>query len=397
MPTETRGIFSFNYEDYGMKCATIQGRELNTFLLTIISSNDKPAMEFFTDQIFTLINQFDIDKLYGLSIALTNYYFEIFWFAAWMDIQKGMTKRGEEILIWACENAWKQDKAKNYNFHKGTPYFFLGRCYIMNGNFDLGFQMVHLGHIENLVVYPKLNLIYPKLNLDYRDAPSYLFMTLKNIKDNALYDYVLIMKNKLEKFIRAHNDLAPYPISYEIFDEKFLYHVSRDFDEAKFVLVYLLMNLINLDKYDRKPLNQNSFSNLKKIELMRSLCLIVDKTLGETYGTDGIDAGVFKYLKDKLSIGETEIDKFYNAISYSDKSSFKMREHAERITRAILSNELRYNQIELSYSMKCMILVWRLRNFSAHNLSGINQLLTDSYHSILSMLFSALFFAAEIL
>ena len=155
------------------------------------------------------------------------------------------------------------------------------------------------------------------------------------------------------------------------------------------------MNLINLDKYDRKPLNQNSFSNLKKIELMRSLCLIVDKTLGETYGTDGIDAGVFKYLKDKLSIGETEIDKFYNAISYSDESSFKMREHAERITRAILSNELRYNQIELSYSMKCMILVWRLRNFSAHNLSGINQLLTDSYHSILSMLFSALFFSRD--
>jgi hypothetical protein len=44
-----------------------------------------------------------------------------------------------------------------------------------------------------------------------------------------------------------------------------------------------------------------------------------------------------------------------------------------------------------------MILVWRLRNFSAHNLSGINSLLNDYYYSILSMLFSALFFAAEIL
>ena len=190
---------------------------------------------------------------------------------------------------------------------------------------------------------------------------------------------------------------AATPISYEIFDKKFLQRPKEEFDEIKFVLVYLLMNLINLDKYDRKPLNENSFSNLRKIELIRSLCLIVDKTLAEKYGTDGIDAGVFRYLKEKSDISETNIGLFAKAVSYSDKSQFKMYGHAERIAEGILANELRYKQKELSYSMKCMILVWGLRNFSAHNISGINQLLADYYHSILSMLFSALFFAAEIL
>ena len=169
----------------------------------------------------------------------------------------------------------------------------------------------------------------------------------------------------------------PTPISYEIFDKKFLQRPKEEFDEIKFVLVYLLMNLINLDKFDRKPLNENSFSNLRKIELIRSLSLIVDKTLAEKYGTDGIDAGVFRYLKEKSDISETSIGLFAKAVSYSDKSQFKMYGHTERIAEGILANELRYKQKELSYSMKCMILVWGLRNFSAHNISGINQLLAD--------------------
>jgi hypothetical protein len=309
-----------------------------------------------------------------------------------MNIQDGKTKKAEENMIWSCENVWKQEVIKNYTFHKGTPYYFLGFSYLINGNLDLAFQMIHNGHVDGLIVYHKLGL-------DYKIAPSYLFMTLSNDPNNALYSYVLMMKKKLEKFIRDHNTLnklSTSPISlYSI--KKFLQRDSIEFDEIKFVLVYLLMNLINLDKHGRNSLTDNSFSNLRKIELMRSLSLIVDKTLAEKYGTDEIDAGVFEYLKDKLSIGEEAIDKFIDAISYSNGNSFKMRGLTERVTKGILANELRYNQKELSYPMKCMILVWGIRNFSAHNLSGINQLLTNSYHSIFSMLFSTLFFAAEIL
>lgn len=391
MPTETRGNFFFDYKGYGMIRATINGIELSDYLLGIIDSEDKVTMDNVTGQIFSEIKQFDDDNLYGLSIALTNYYFETFWFASRRYIQDGKTKKAEDNMIWSCENVWKQEIMKNYTFHKGTPYYFLGFSYLINGNLDLAFQMIHNGHIDGLNVYHRLGL-------DYKTAPSYLFMTLNiNNPHNALYGYVEMMKKKLEKFISDHNTLSTSPISYGVFDKNFLQRDSTEFDEIKFVLVYLLMNLINLDKHSRKSLTDNSFSNLRKIELMRSLSLIVDKTLAEKYGTDGIDAGAFEYLKDKLSTGEKEIDKFFNAISYSNGNPFKLRGHTERVTKGILANELRYKQKELSYPMKCMILVWGIRNFSAHNLSGINQLLTNSYYSILSMLFSALFFAAEIL
>ena len=241
-----------------MKSATMNGKDLRGYLLELIFSDDKVTMDNVTDEIFSEIKKLDKDNLYELSIALTNCYFETFWLAAMMKIAHEKTKRAQEILIWACENAWKQDHAKNYNFHKGTPYFFLGRCYLMNGNLDLGFQMVHSGHIENLATYRQLRQ-------DYKIAPSYLFMVLnKNVPDNALYDYVLRMTSKVDQFIDYHNKYAATPISYEIFDKKFLQRPKEEFDEIKFVLVYLLMNLINLDKYDRKPLNENSFSNLKK-------------------------------------------------------------------------------------------------------------------------------------
>jgi hypothetical protein len=391
VPSETRGIFTFNYEGHEMKCATIKGRELSSYLLGIINSGDKVTMDNVTDQIFSEIKQFDNDNLYGLSIALTNYYFETFWFASMMNIQDGKTKKAEENMIWSCENVWKQEVIKNYTFHKGTPYYFLGFSYLINGNLDLAFQMIHNGHIDGLKVYHILGL-------DYKTAPSYLFMTLNiNNPRNALYGYVEMMKKKLETFIRDHNTLSTSSTSYLVFDKKFLQRDSTEFDEIKFVLVYLLMNLINLDKHNKKSLTENSFSNLRKIELMRSLSLIVDKTLAEKYGTNTIADGVIQYFVKHIRIPENDSAQLQNVLSYADGDPFLINVNVEHVVNELLAHGVRYKNNPLSYPMTCMLLVWNLRNFSAHNLSGINQLLTNSYHSILSMLFSALFFAAEIL
>jgi hypothetical protein len=162
-------------------------------------------------------------------------------------------------------------------FHKGTPYFFLGFSHLINGNLDLAFQMIQNGHIEGINVYHRLGL-------DFKTAPSYLFMTLNvNNPNNAMYNYVLDMKKKIENFIADHNVQTANSISYEIFDKKFLQRmrIKIEFDDIILALVYFLMNLINFDTYNSKSLSNNSFSNLRRIELMRTLSLIVDKTLAE--------------------------------------------------------------------------------------------------------------------
>lgn len=392
MQSYTDGPFAFYYDRYIMNSAMLDAKELRIILSEMILAGNKSAMDVITDKIFILIEKLDKnDNLYELSIALTNYYFETFWSISANYLAQGKTKTAEQTILWSCENVWKQEAVRNYTFHKGTPYFFLGLCYLINGNLDLALQMIHNGHVEGLIVYQRLGLYY-------KTSPSYLFMTLNaNNSNNAAYNYVLEMKKKIEIFIQDHNRSSTTPITYDIFDKKFLQRVGKDFEQIKFTLVYFLMNLINLDKHDKKSLTNNSFSILRKIDLMRGISLIVDKTLAEKYKTEYISDGIIQYLVQEMSIPENDPTKLQKALTYSDGTPFLISGKAEDIISELLASGVRYKNNPLSYPMKCMLLVWRVRNFSAHNLGGIDYLLTNSYYSILALLFSALFFAANIL
>jgi hypothetical protein len=386
-------MFSFDYDGIEMRSAQFNRNDLRSTLLELIRTGNKPAMDDISDKVFTSIERLDNqDNMYELSIALTNYYFETFWKASLEDnIAQGKTKVAENIMLWSCENAWKQEAIKNYTFHKGSPYFFLGFCYLINGNLDLAFQMIHNGHVEGLTVYQRLGL-------NYKTAPSYLFMTLNaNNPNNAAYEYVLNMKQIIEKYIKNHNRSASVSITYDTFDKKFLQRTGSNFEQIKFVLVYFLMNLINLNNLDKKSLTNNSFSNLRKIDLMRGISLIVDKTVAEKYKTEYISDGIIKYFVNELGITENDSSKLHNVLTYSDGTQFLINGNPEDIVSELLSNGVRYRNNHLSYPMKCMLLIWKMRNFSAHNLSGIDLLLTNFYDSILSLLFSALFFAANML
>ena len=89
-------------------------------------------------------------------------------------------------------------------------------------------------------------------------------MTLNaNNSNNAAYNYVLEMKKKIEIFIQDHNRSSTTPITYDIFDKKFLQRVGKDFEQIKFTLVYFLMNLINLDK-TQEIFNKQFILNFEK-------------------------------------------------------------------------------------------------------------------------------------
>ncbi len=387
--SHTSGQFVLDYTGYIMNYATCNGVDLRYQLLDIISRNALLEMDQISKQIFDLIKKLDSNQ--ELSIALTNYYFESFWWYCMTLLSQENIRAAEKILIWSCEITWKQEEIHGHKFHKGTPYFFLGMCYMLGGNIDLGFQMIHLGHEENLRVYPLLKL-------DYKSAPSYLFMTLNaNDPHNAMHSWVLAMKGKIDGFIDMHNQLSLNHFSYDIFDKKFLQRINKVFDETKFFLVYLLMNLLNLESFDKEPLNQNPFSNIRKIELMFDLCLIVDKTLAENFRTRFISDGVIEYFVQILSMNENWKKKIKEVLSYSDGTPFNVNGDPEDVVTKLLNNEVYYKGKSISYEMKCMLAAWNLRNFSAHNLRGIENLLGNKSQPIFALLFSAMFLAAEIL
>ena len=205
------------------------------------------------------------------------------------------------------------------------------------------------------------------------------------------------MKKKVEYFINEHNKQSAYQMPYDSFDKKFLQHMSKEFDEVKFFLVYLIMNLINMNLPEEQSLTKNNFSNLRKIELMFNLSLIIDKTLSETYQTKYISNGVIQYLFDEVGISERSPEELLKNLTYADGSEFKINGDPKVVAEGLLNSKVMYKGKAIEYRFRSMLLAWSLRNFSAHNLTGIDQLLMTSYSSMLTMLFSALFFAAEIL
>jgi hypothetical protein len=341
-----------------MQTATLDGGDLATRLSDIIRREDTISMDALSDQIFNMIEQFDTaDNLYELSIALTNYYFGCFGAISQYYIAAGRTMAAEKTMLWCCKIVWKEEARRDYTFHKGTPYFFLGFCYLVYGNLDLAFQMIHNGYVEGLVVYRRLGG-------DYKTAPSYLFMTLNDNPNNALIEYVSQMKKKVQQFINDHNWSSVRPITFEKFDKKFLKRISGKFEQIKFFLTYFLMNLINLDKYDKQPLINNSFTILRKIDLLRGLSLIVDKTLSEKYNTEYISDGVIQYFIQKMGMpNDLDTTKLQNALTYSDGSNFMINGPTEDVVTELLANGVNYNRSPAPYAVKCMLLAWNLRNF----------------------------------
>jgi len=365
------------------------GRDVEEQLTGLIQRYEVAKLTEISEKIFSEVAHLEGNN-YKLSIRLTNYYFERIWKKCQMDIFNGKTAVTLNKYRSCLEIVIHYEKSKNYRFHKGTPYLFLGYCYLVNGNLDLAFQMIHNGHMENLIVYPKLGL-------DYKEAPSYLFMSLdaKNPR-NYMLNHVLLMKEKIDFFIIEHNKISNIGSTCENFDNKFLRRTNNVFDDVKFFLVYLIMNLINMNLPEEQLLTNNYFSNIRKIELIFDLSIVIDKTLFERFKNKFISGGVATLLHD-LYNAEEKPNELIKLLSHSESKIFSFDDVPELVTKGLLDAKILYNGKPIDYRFRCMLLTWRLRNFSAHNLGGMNQILSTSYTSVLVMLFSALFFATDTL
>lgn len=391
MAVYEKNQFKLMYDNYTIQLALFRGRDLGWQLCTLIQRYDVIKLTEISEKIFCQVQKVHLeDNNYELSIALTNYYFEKIWTICESDILNGKTGIAQNKFTSCFEIMMNYEKSRKYKFHAGTPYFFLGYCYLVNGNLDLAFQMIHNGHMENLIVYPKLGL-------DYKDAPSYLFMSLNaNNPHNYMHDYVLLMKAKIDSFIHEHNKISTIGTTYENFNNKFLRRTNKVFDDVKFFLVYFIMNLINMNLPEEQLLTNNYFSNIRKIELIFDLCIVIDKTLFEKFKNEYISSGVAAHLHDLYGT-ETKPKDLEKKLSYSDGNKFSFSDASEIVAKGLLENKILYDRNPIDYRFRCMLLAWKLRNFSAHNLGGMNQILNNSYTSILVMLFSALFFATDTL
>jgi hypothetical protein len=398
--TFTIGNFVLNYIGSRMQCASYKGDNLDNVTETSIhnafTTGNSVEFEIFSNEVFDTIVDLDINhSMYELSIALTNAYFERINSYFNQYFRQGYTLHGQEILRLAIRTVQKWEDAHGYRIHKGTPYTFLGYTHLVTGNLDLAFTMLHDSVSQNTYTYPKLGRDY-KL-----EAPSYLFATLNiDNPNNMLYGYVQQMKRKVEAIIEAHNlacGTAVPPFSYTKFHDKFLQRSSLE--SIVFYFVYTVMTILNLENWDKRLLANNSFSRLKQVSLLFDVSLVTDKTLSEKFGSKYVSGGVFDYLKQAEQIQEANAGALNLSFKYSNGKQFLISEEPiENVLSALLSNNITYRDGSTSYRMRAMLAAWNVRNFSAHNLTGIEKLLTTTpFENILNLLMSALFFSIEIL
>lgn len=386
----TKGSLSLNVNTVITEVG-YKGQDLRQLLLEAISQAqrgvDQTVLTALADATFDTVRSLDQqDAKKELSIHLTNFFFESFTILWTEALDKGAHSAAASLWILACGVAWGwESKNQPYELHKGTPYFFLGKTLALSGNYDLAFLMIHNALEEDKRTYPLIGKNYQQ------DAPAYLFASLIDNPASAMYDYVDLMRKYLRKAGSAHNSATGAGFSERDFDRKFLQ--NTDLEAEKFFFVYNLMLIINMNTLRYPRLLSNAFTELRSMNLLFNLSLIVDKVLHLKYGTALMGDGVTSVLRHLENIPEKDPPSLLKALSYANGSPFAIRDDPGKVVPALLAGDVKYKGGGLNPPMRAFLCAWNLRNHGAHNVGGGLAASTSNFAQTLDFLFSALFFS----
>jgi hypothetical protein len=340
---------------------------------------------------FDAIRSFDIvDGKYPLSASLANYYFERYT-SLWIPLLgQGKVTEAIDVMKLANQVVWDwEGRNRPYMVHKGTPYFFTGQSYLIAGNIDLAFLMVH-----NAIEEDKRN--HTRLGLNYGTAPANSFASLNfNIQSSSMYGYVQVMKRRLDNFIAVHNQFVSPSASftYQTFEQKFLLTANSNLDEVKFFFVYCLSSIINLETISNVRLLVNAFTRLRNVDLLFNLSLIVDKVLQDVFQGSYIGDGVLRLLRQSEQIPESTKSQLESVLTYQNGNPLKIDDDPDKVIPDLLSRTVRYRGSAVSPRMASLVSAWNLRNYGAHTVGGASAITSTKYRETLELLMSALFFA----
>jgi hypothetical protein len=147
-------------------------------------------------------------------------------------------------VVWqkvlSIANDWEKNNIPT-TIYKGTAYFFLAENYLLIGDRDLAFLYlysalnddIYLGKMSNSLNYP-------------RKAPSYLTVTMKDDKDNQMYYWVELLRNRLGQYISEFNNEYRKCFKIDDFDTKFL--DNKDLADVVSFFVYHFLYLFDVER-----------------------------------------------------------------------------------------------------------------------------------------------------
>jgi hypothetical protein len=125
---------------------------------------------------------------------------------------------------------------------------------------------------------------------------------------------------------------------------------------------------------------KNDFSKLRNVNLIFSLCLVIDKLLNYKYKTEYISNGVKAYSKTNDLMTENDLNSFLKREKIS-------KECPDIIIPKLLSSNLSFNEVPVNMQLKYLLIAYNLRNFASHNIQSQNVVVNNFEELIKSLLY----------
>lgn len=276
------------------------------------------------------------------------------------------------------------EKDTGKSVHKGSPYAFLAYTYLMIGDISTGFSYIYSAVEEDR----RLNDVCPAIK--YPDnAPVYLTATLVPDKRNIMFPLVSEVRLALEDYLNLYHSEFGSTLSMTEFDRRFLH--NPDWETIKYYFVLAFWTIFEYRRKVTLDLMQNDFSRLKNADWLFSLCLVINRLLHEhpyyTCPSGYLGPEITNYVTRKGLMRQNDFEALRAQENFN-------RASPDQLIPRLLSASLQYGGVQVRREIQYLLVAWKLRNFSGHNIQ-IQNVIASRFEEIVKVLMCDIFLLVE--
>ena len=310
---------------------------------------------------------------------------------------------GAAFSLWTQILSFVKDwekKNKSKRLHKGTPYYFSAVSSIMQNDFDAALISMH-----NALVEDKIN------NSNWDQAPGYFFMTLNDQNGNQYFKpfvdaMIGFIRDRLDgqglekgKYKKSYAKTRSGILTYPQFRSKFLDDKNIS-EEIKYYFVYSIIRIWHLRVLHKNKVGDKLMAPLIFNNALFSLLLVIDdlmKTWNNMANRNYISEHVYEISKSEHWIHSSiNKEKYIEDLDINNRLKSDFEQTCRDLIRYKNGKYKTKSNRELGELESDFVLVYGLRNFSAHNIKS-QEILWKNYTEILQSVLNCLFKVIEII
>lgn len=290
------------------------------------------------------------------------------------------------IKVWQMTDKWEQ--RNEYKLHKGTLFYFWATTALLHGDYDEGMILMHQALNEDRRKDPRKSRS--------PDTPGYAFVSM----DEKPCPYMRDLTQAMVDFVKRRLSRYKGNLDYKALRTKFLDSFDPKFEDIKYLFSYSILRLMKLRSIHKaRRLADKQMSSLIFLNALGGLILVIDelfKIAFKTQKSKHFRTHVYFYLKSKGAISEKSPNAYLKRLSsskLSEKFAEEFIQNKPNTFKQFLSGNFKDEKNNKVSETECQLLLcYCLRNFSAHNIKGVEifwepEVFTDLLQGVFSVFF----------